>query len=534
MQRPEEFADAAGCTVERVIKVPSGDSPTEAMSLDNTRNGGPELEGAPEILTHGWLKVGQTTSTAGAAEAQASSLREEVAAETVVNRVPSTLAVQVPTSSGPVAGAQVTGASLPELSGREQSQTRSPIQERSDGSCSQVSGHERPQSCPPLRELCSQGLDESPPPQASHEAWADHEAHVALAVETSLRSFLGASMAARDALRAGPAHEELVNLVAQWAVDEVEDPVHFHPEQLFTSLLNENGAQDGGAGTSSSLQQPPKASRRLRPGGVGYLSKAGRRESPKGGSVSKKRQPKPFGDMALFPMPVEAGCALPASSPRPPPQPAEDSASVEGDPELPPATARIRFREPSGVPLSLQLPGSDVILHLYHVDSFTGLLNRTVLLQAEAPIYHVGVQVYDREWYFQYYENLWDNTAISGVRCCTPMQAPRFDFVRSIPVGRTPMSMIEASIAISVLGDEWPSSQYHITHRNCVHFAEALVGRLQCSRPFPQCLLSILQASQENGLIDTIVNSSWEVSKWAMMQKHQQGLWCSTCTPCTR
>mmetsp|Transcript_17067 Transcript_17067/g.49478 ORF Transcript_17067/g.49478 Transcript_17067/m.49478 type:complete len:292 (-) Transcript_17067:73-948(-) len=159
---------------------------------------------------------------------------------------------------------------------------------------------------------------------------------------------------------------------------------------------------------------------------------------------------------------------------------------------------------------------SDVQLHIYHCDAVTGFLNNTVLLRAEIPIYHVGVELFGREWAFQYYENAWHDDSISGVHSCAPKRAPGYEYVRSVNLGPTPLSEPEALLLIAALRREWPASSYHITRRNCVTFAQTLAATLQVTTPFPPWLRAILDASSNNAAADAILDYSWTFSKWWM------------------
>mmetsp|Transcript_56872 Transcript_56872/g.144200 ORF Transcript_56872/g.144200 Transcript_56872/m.144200 type:complete len:384 (+) Transcript_56872:68-1219(+) len=164
----------------------------------------------------------------------------------------------------------------------------------------------------------------------------------------------------------------------------------------------------------------------------------------------------------------------------------------------------------------------DVHLHIYHCDAITGFLNKAVLLHAEIPIYHVGVEVYGREWAFQYFENAWSDPCISGVQSCSPTRAAGYEYVKSVNLGPTPHTEGEAVGIINQFRRSWPACSYHITRRNCVTFAETFTRQLEPPTPFPSWLTAILEASSNSAATDAIVDYSWNFSKWWMIRSQQQ------------
>lgn len=157
-----------------------------------------------------------------------------------------------------------------------------------------------------------------------------------------------------------------------------------------------------------------------------------------------------------------------------------------------------------------------MVINLYHLDKVTGFLNTTVLLQADVPIYHAGVEVFGKEWSFQYNDATWNNPSVSGLRGNKPKSAGGYEFVKSINLGPTSFVEIEVAAILSDLRYKWSACEYHITHKNCVTFAEHFVSVLKPPFPFPPSLKGIHDASRSSPSTDAIVNFGWDWAKWVM------------------
>jgi len=176
----------------------------------------------------------------------------------------------------------------------------------------------------------------------------------------------------------------------------------------------------------------------------------------------------------------------------------------------------------SGFAETLPPSKQDVWIHIYHCDSFTGFLNRVALRQAEVGIYHAGVEVYGEEWAFQYFEDTWDNPAISGVMRCLPTKMVDYDYQESVNLGPTPLTVDEVDDILRMLHYQWPACSYHITRNNCLTFAESFSRQLKVPEAFPPKLKGILEASRNSPSAEAIVERSWAWAKWWMRRKHRQ------------
>mmetsp|Transcript_21168 Transcript_21168/g.46683 ORF Transcript_21168/g.46683 Transcript_21168/m.46683 type:complete len:250 (+) Transcript_21168:36-785(+) len=165
---------------------------------------------------------------------------------------------------------------------------------------------------------------------------------------------------------------------------------------------------------------------------------------------------------------------------------------------------------------------SEVFLHIYHCDPYTGFLNRMLLRDQQIGIYHAGVEVYGNEWSFQYYEDAWEKPFISGVIKCQPKHMGEYEYQESVSLGFSPLTQAEVDKIVIASRRSWPANSYHITRHNCLSFAEHLVKMLQTPDPFPSWLKGILDASKESPSIDAVVDYSWSWMKWYMVRKHQE------------
>ncbi|KAG5503959.1 hypothetical protein GH5_04815 [Leishmania sp. Ghana 2012 LV757] len=89
-------------------------------------------------------------------------------------------------------------------------------------------------------------------------------------------------------------------------------------------------------------------------------------------------------------------------------------------------------------------------------------------------VFHTGVVVYGIEWG---YGEVVDNPNASGLFCVHPGQAAG-TLYRTIRIGHTTRSPMQVDTILHRLENEWRSSEYHILHHNCNHFAQAFCDLL--------------------------------------------------------
>merc|ERR1712060_592894 len=143
------------------------------------------------------------------------------------------------------------------------------------------------------------------------------------------------------------------------------------------------------------------------------------------------------------------------------------------------------------------------------------------LKDAELGIFHAGVEVYGEEWSFQYFEDTWNDPSVSGLIRCLPKRMVDYEYQESINLGPTTLTQLEVDQLLLTLQDEWPACSYHLTHNNCLTFAEHFAERLKVPNSFPPRLRNVLDKSKENQSLDAVVDYSWSWVKWWMIRKHQ-------------
>jgi hypothetical protein len=165
--------------------------------------------------------------------------------------------------------------------------------------------------------------------------------------------------------------------------------------------------------------------------------------------------------------------------------------------------------------------GSEVWLHVYDTDPVAALANRACLKRLRCPIHHVAVEVYGKEWCFQYFEDTWDDLEYSGVLRCTPKQMPNYNYQYSVCLGKSKLSEASVNDILYTSTVEWTACSYHLTRNNCIDYAEALVEKLHTPEPFPLVLKAILVSCAKRPIVDAIVDRVWQTAKWFMIRKHQ-------------
>merc|ERR1712232_738907 len=161
-----------------------------------------------------------------------------------------------------------------------------------------------------------------------------------------------------------------------------------------------------------------------------------------------------------------------------------------------------------------------VWVHIYLADPYTGFLNWAVLSYAEVPIYHAAVEVYGKEWFFNYFEDTWDDPSYSGVMSCEPKGNETFEYNHSVCLGPTPLTRQEWMKLISNMHEEWPANSYHLTRRNCLTFADCLVKELRTRDPFPELLRGFGEAEKNMPRTEALIDYGWSWAKWYMQYKH--------------
>mmetsp|Transcript_53518 Transcript_53518/g.114428 ORF Transcript_53518/g.114428 Transcript_53518/m.114428 type:complete len:213 (-) Transcript_53518:574-1212(-) len=110
-----------------------------------------------------------------------------------------------------------------------------------------------------------------------------------------------------------------------------------------------------------------------------------------------------------------------------------------------------------------------VTLHVYDVQGSIHYLNRLLSVWGTGA-FHVGVEIYDKEWSFGQY----------GIYASLPCQdsSSGHSYLNSVPMGYTKMSEKAVLDLLRRLRKEWVGSEYSLLKHNCCHFSEAFCHAL--------------------------------------------------------
>eukprot|EP00405_Crypthecodinium_cohnii_P022576 CAMPEP_0206471634 /NCGR_PEP_ID=MMETSP0324_2-20121206/31689_1 /ASSEMBLY_ACC=CAM_ASM_000836 /TAXON_ID=2866 /ORGANISM="Crypthecodinium cohnii, Strain Seligo" /LENGTH=559 /DNA_ID=CAMNT_0053946015 /DNA_START=66 /DNA_END=1745 /DNA_ORIENTATION=+ len=94
-----------------------------------------------------------------------------------------------------------------------------------------------------------------------------------------------------------------------------------------------------------------------------------------------------------------------------------------------------------------------------------------------AGLFHAGIEVFGGEWCYGY--TVEDR---SGVSCIPPRSHPQHTYRTTIPLGVTRFSYNQVAELTRRLAQEWRGNEYHLIHKNCQNFANALCAELGVNR----------------------------------------------------
>lgn len=117
---------------------------------------------------------------------------------------------------------------------------------------------------------------------------------------------------------------------------------------------------------------------------------------------------------------------------------------------------------------------SEVFMHIYEIGQLPSGVNRWLESMGLAGAWHVGIEVFGREYSYGVEEDLETGISIQ----IRPKGHPIHRYRRSMSLGFTPLAQYSVKKLMKELDREWLSSEYHPLRRNCISFAEELCKRL--------------------------------------------------------
>jgi len=149
-----------------------------------------------------------------------------------------------------------------------------------------------------------------------------------------------------------------------------------------------------------------------------------------------------------------------------------------------------------------------VLLHVYDVSHSPGVqwLN-TLMANNWSPLklggaFHVGVEVYGREWMYGH------NPDGAGIVAIKPLSIRHHRFRETIPMASTELSKHEVSSVVQNMHGDFSGLAYHILSKNCCHFAQEFCTKLGVGS-IPEWLCRL--ASIGDSAVQTM-QSAWDQS----------------------
>jgi hypothetical protein len=121
----------------------------------------------------------------------------------------------------------------------------------------------------------------------------------------------------------------------------------------------------------------------------------------------------------------------------------------------------------------------EVLLHVYNMTKVSGGVFSGLLSTLGMGMYHVGVQVYGKEWTF----NPRGGKYAGGVVMQEPGMHPMYSHYEAVSLGCTTLSEAETRAALHQLEKDWGIESHDEFRRNSVTFAEELCSELRVRPP---------------------------------------------------
>jgi len=125
----------------------------------------------------------------------------------------------------------------------------------------------------------------------------------------------------------------------------------------------------------------------------------------------------------------------------------------------------------------------EVFLHIYNVAEFSEGL-QSLLSSFGTGAYHVGVEVYGKEWSYCQDPLPGSGTGIDMLR--VPKNHPTHQYEETVSLGATSLTPVAVKCLMQELAPEWQAVDYNALRRNCVTFAEKFCDRLGVNAPPPR------------------------------------------------
>jgi len=130
--------------------------------------------------------------------------------------------------------------------------------------------------------------------------------------------------------------------------------------------------------------------------------------------------------------------------------------------------------------------GTPIFLHVYHLDSITSKLNQVTVPLLNTGAFHVGVEVYGKEYSFG--NSMPGESGI--VVSPRAKEHPFHIYMKTVYRGFAPISEAEWIKLLKTLARKMRKTQYNILMNNCVTFADELCASLDV-RGIPSWIINL-------------------------------------------
>lgn len=125
---------------------------------------------------------------------------------------------------------------------------------------------------------------------------------------------------------------------------------------------------------------------------------------------------------------------------------------------------------------------ADVTLNVYSVGTTKSVKRINQVTSQFGGLFHVGVQVYGREWSFA----SGTGEGCCGIVSCSPTECPLHIFRESVYLGDCGLSRLEVGKVLQGMRDDWQGASYDLLHKNCCSFANSFVKAIGISQGIPK------------------------------------------------
>lgn len=172
--------------------------------------------------------------------------------------------------------------------------------------------------------------------------------------------------------------------------------------------------------------------------------------------------------------------------------------------------------------------GIPVTLHIYDIGNVLQWANNALLREKQLGLYHAGIEVCGTEWSYQTVQDCWDDETMTGVVACEPGKNTDFVWKERVHLGLTPLDSVGIELVRERMSETWTVQSYHLTDKNCIHFAQMFAQNLLVADGFDWSILYGLAGYvNSSSILKPMADSLWESirsirSTWDRQQHEEE------------